>query len=417
MRDSTVGLGLMVCLLISSLAAGTPLPQMWAYLITAAIYGIVLLICHLREPLSVRYNRSVLYSIALLWVVFVVAFALHPTGKATLRIGSFILFSAINLFVIPSIFTREQFVDGLAIVSTMVAGLAIPLALPSLVAGKKGLGIWQMSGQIMGTHVTGPVLTSIFWAPNYLAATSALGLIALIGFSRVQRRRRLAVVFAVFCLIGLVSSGGRAATLALVGAVILYLSYWIGGTKAIIPVIVIGVVAGLFLFGLAFGSVFGLDLSASFFNRRSGLWGAAVRAVHDRPLLGWGLVDTPPILAAHGAPTPSGNTLGSHNSYLRMFVQTGIVGGVLYLVMCAAVLLRSVNATHDGTTVSGVLLSLLGAFLTIQLFNGSTAFGLSLISSFGALIMGFGQNPDREIELPTKVRQIYSEIQHSIHPR
>ena len=145
----------------------------------------------------------------------------------------------------------------------------------------------------------------------------------------------------------------------------------------------------------------GVDLSTSLFNNRREWWRAAINAVENRPLFGYGLVDTPPILAEFGAPTPSGNTFGTHNSYLRMFLQTGIFGGVLYLALCGGVLVRSIGATSDGVAVSGVLLSLLGVFFTLQLFNGSTLFGLSLISLFGALSLGFNQYPDRRIECPS----------------
>ena len=398
MTDSPVGFVLLGALLIAGLAAGTSLPRMHAYLLVTGVYAVVLSLCYIRGTLAVGYGRAVLYPTVALWVVFAVVLVLYPTERATLRAGAFIVFSAINLFVVPATFPREQFVDTLAIVAAAVAALAIPLAYPSLQAGQKGLGVWVLSHPLMGTDIATPVLTSIFWNPNYLSAVSAFGFVAVIGFARTRRRWWIAVVLGATCLIGLIASSGRAATLALAGAVVLYLAYLAGGTNATIPVVCTGIIGGVFLFILALGGVLGIDLPTSFFNNRQGLWEATINAIRDQPLLGYGLVDTPPILAEYGAPTPSGNTFGSHNSYLRMFLQTGLIGGVLYSLLCGGALVRSIGATRDGVAISGVLLSLLGVFFTLQLFNGSTLFGLSLISSFGALILGFSQHPDRRIE-------------------
>lgn len=392
---SFVDLGLLIVLLVASLAAGTTLPRMESYIVVAFAYFVVLSICYLRGTLGLRASSAVLTPLRVLWAVFIIVFLLTPTPRAALRLGAFMVFSVITLIVIPGTFSRETFVDALALVAAGVAALAVPLSQGSLLDGQLGSGIWNVLHLVIGTDFAIPVLTSIFVNPNYLAMLSAFGIIAAVGFGRTTTRRPIAFLFIALCTFSLLVSRGRAASLGLVGGVVLYIAYYLRGTKAVVPLISLGVVGGVVVFSVVIGASSGLPFTASMFSHRSEIWSAALRAIEARPLLGWGLIDTQRVIFEHGGPLIRGNMPGTHNSYLRMFLLTGIVGGIAYLALCSAIVYRAVIATRDKSVISGVLLSLLALALAAQLFGGSTLFGLSIGSIYASLIAGYSQNGHR----------------------
>lgn len=384
---------LLTILLGVALVPATGVPRMMSYGIVAVVYTLVLVTCYIRGELAVAYNRPTLFLIGSLWAVFLLVLILNPTPRSFLRTGAFIIFSGIVLFVVPGTFSREEFFDTLSIIATVVGGMAIPIAAPALLAGDSGVGVWRSSNSLLGSGVDLPVLTSVFWNPNYLAALSTLGLIALIGYTRDTRRRRFAVFCGILCLSALLLSQGRAALLALLGGAVVYVAFRAGGARLATPVIVVGVVGAALFFALIFVSVFGVSVPPSLLNNRGGLWTAALTAVGERPVLGWGLINTPEILLNYGAPTSA----GTHNSYLRMFLMTGIVGGALHLALVGVVLYRTLLFEDRSVPAPGVLLSLLAATFTLQLFNGSTLFGLSLVSLLSGIIIGYGQQPTSRI--------------------
>lgn len=376
-------------LLTVTLVPATGIPRMIAYGVVAVVYISVLVACYVRGELTIAYSRPVLYLTGALWAVFLLAFVLNPTPRSLLRTGAFIVFSGIVLFVIPGTFSQEEFFDSFSILATVVGGMALPLAAPAILFGGSEIGVWSGASFLAGTVIDLPALTSVFWNPNYLAAFSALGLIATLGFAREVQRQRFAAFCGIVCLSALLLSQGRAAFLAALGGVVLYIAFRAGGTRLATPLVIVGVVGSAVFFVLIFVSVFGVSVPVSLLNNRGGLWTAAVAAIGERPVLGWGLINTPQVLLDYGAPSSA----GTHNSYLRMFLMTGIVGGILYLAIVGVVLYRTLQAADRALPTSGVILSLLGVIFTLQLFNGSTLFGLSLVSLLSGIIVGYAQQP------------------------
>ena len=394
MRDDKIEVGLLTVLLCSVLTSATAVPSIVGYVFVVVVYGIVLSVCYLRGMLAVRYDRVLLYPIVALWIIFLISLIRYPTSATLLRTAAFIVFTGINLFVLPATFSKRQFIDALSLIASVVTGITVPIAIPALLAGTEGIGVWDVN---QGT----PVLASIFTNPNQLATLSVFGVVALFGFARTKRRQRWAISGVLFCLVGLAVSQGRAALLALVGAFILILSYWFDGTRATTGVVALGIIGGIAIVALAVGLVPDSFLPSGFFTNRSGLWAATLRAIDARPALGWGLVEGAPVIEQFGAPTPGGHTPGVHNSYLRMFLNVGVLGGELYLIVCAVVLIRAIQSLQHNisSNVDYIILPLLAVALTLQLFEPSTIFGLSMASTIEAMIFGFAQRPERTIPI------------------
>lgn len=355
---------------------------MFGYATASVVYVGVLALAYYRRRLAIRYDPLLVVPVVLLWVLFLIGLVRNPVGQAPLRTGAYIVFSALNLFVIPATFTREQFVDALTILATTLVLLAIPVAVPALVFDTGQAGVWGQG--------TLPPLTSVFTNPNDLAALSVLGLVASLGTIRPDRHLGWSAGGLLVCTLGLLLARGRAALLGAIGVFVLLTAYKLLGRRAVLPVVVAGIVAVLCVIVAALSDVLGTDLTRTLFNHRAGLWQAAIRAVADRPVLGWGPVDDGPILVAHDGPTPGGKARSAHSSFFRMFVMTGISGGVLYLTLCGGALFRGVQLINDPTArIRYVPLSLLAVVLVLGLFNNSPIFGLNFVSVFSALAVGY----------------------------
>ena len=410
MTTSKENLLLLLVLLLASLLVGIEVPEGIAYVAVAAVYGIVLTICFIRGRLGIAYNKTFLYLIGTLWAIFVLNVALNPTPISLLRGTSFIVFSALTLFVVPGTFSHEEFTDALSIVAVAVGLAAIPIGASTLLSGGSGFGVYATSGTLLGTGIEMPVLMSIFENPNYLATLSALGFVASFGLADGSRRREIAVLFGGVCLLSLVLSQGRAGFLALLGGGVIYIVYRIGGARVATPVVVLGVLSATLFFIFAVVSIGGVRVPESVLNNRQGLWSAAIAAISERPFFGWGLIDTPPILADHGAPTPAGHIFGTHNSYLRMFLISGISGGLLYLGAIVCALYRSIRVEENFQGSTGLPLALVVVVLIVHMFNGSTIFGLSFVSLFSALVIGYGQQPSTRVDLSMKYSVLSQKI-------
>ncbi len=97
---------------------------------------------------------------------------------------------------------------------------------------------------------------------------------------------------------------------------------------------------------VSLNDVRGADFTASNYAlvERAAHWQAAWRMAHARPWLGFGLGNYESVYADYRLPN-WGEALGhAHNLYLNMLAETGIVGMVAYLLLCAILLLRAWRA-------------------------------------------------------------------------
>lgn len=146
---------------------------------------------------------------------------------------------------------------------------------------------------------------------------------------RVQRLIWLFVILVGF--VGLIAYGARSTWIALAGGGVTYLLVtWCRRNRSmylgLFVVVITLIVAFLFIYPSLPESSLGADLQAmsrnltgrNFFSGRDTLWPLIISAIWERPLLGYGASATPG--------TVSNVTLSSHNLYLQVALQTGLLG-------------------------------------------------------------------------------------------
>jgi O-antigen ligase len=168
----------------------------------------------------------------------------------------------------------------------------------------------------------------------------------------------------------------RTGWVALLLALGLWYVFVLGGRDLLILATVGGITSIGVGLALLFGILPGPDvLSEMSLNGRRELWIASVHAFQQEVFLGNGFLGT---LEAVGNP---------HNSYLRMFVSFGVIGGLLYTILVIGVTVGSARRTVSIETWT--LTALLVAVLIVQLFNQLTFIGISMRSSMIAIVMGY----------------------------
>lgn len=80
------------------------------------------------SDIPVRYEPTILFSATVLWSVFLLSLALNPSPSSVLRTGTFIVLSAITLFIVPAVVTREQAFTAIGIFGAVCVLLSLPSA-------------------------------------------------------------------------------------------------------------------------------------------------------------------------------------------------------------------------------------------------------------------------------------------------
>ncbi|WP_273838470.1 O-antigen ligase family protein [Halococcus sp. PRR34] len=382
-RADTFWIGLL--LLTSSLSVTTLIPELVGYVIILSAYMVFVGVLLVTDRFAVVYHWAIVPMIVLTWTVFALTTVLDPTGAGIIRLGAFVVITGINLFVVPAVIDRAALHDVIA----YTAGVSILIGLPTVIFGAyeiAGLTIspWHTSHELFGISLN--TLRSVFSNPNTLTGFSALGTVAA-GAGFVRSHGALTAGLVGLNALGAYLASGRAGLLALIVAGVLYVVYRLLGRIALAGLVGAGALTVVAGFAMALGIVPGpsavshVDLSS-----RRAIWTAAYEAILNRPAIGWGPGKDKTVLARYiGESSP---VRGTHNSYIRMFLIGGLLGGGAYLAITISTVMIGLQNADSETLFTFLLLIM---FLIMQIFEGMTIFGLSLFSTLGAFFVGYIQ--------------------------
>ena len=362
--------------------------------------------------LSLRIHPAILLPTLVLWVVFLLTTLLAPSPGAFVHAGAFVVFSAVALFVVPGVVSREAAFSVIA----LLGALGFLTSVPTVLWGNFsiiGVPFSQAGPQRVVLDFAFYPPTSVLDSRNYLRVLFAFGAVCAAALF-VERRRPWTLAVTAMNLAGVGLTLGRAASLALLAVIVLLVVYTLAGHRALLGATVLGVVGTLFGVAIAVGLLPGPGATIqAALDERIRDWTSSLGAFAERPLLGWGILDSH---AAAEARYGEGFT-GIHSSYIRVFVVGGIVGGLAYLALFAAAVglaYRDVRESRFGGLVDRFrersafelvyetdapdpmavgTYALVVMVLVFQLFDGATVFGTSLTSVLWALAVGYTQPP------------------------
>ncbi|AGB39026.1 O-antigen ligase family protein [Natronococcus occultus] len=291
-----------------------------------------------------------------------------------------------NLFVIPRFVPSRIFLWILPRLATVV----VMLGLGTYVVGEYSLWIFEVrqwsgtpSVPLVDTDIT--TIQSIFPNPNSFGLVAFAGFVgAIVELHRSALARRpleiaLAVLLAAICAVGVFLSNARAAMLASVVVLTIYVAYALGGRLAapVASVAALFGVAGLLV--AMYLDIIGITTSGRF-----ELWSASLSAVRDGPLLfghgsGPANLVIEPYLEGETAPLP-------HNAYLTVLLQTGLVGGIAYLGVVGGSI---VAGMLDFERADGAMLAFTVGWAVHKFFESYTLFEWSIGAVLASLTIGY----------------------------
>ena len=335
-------------------------------------------------------SRDLLYLVA---AVAVVGAFFHyaiesPSGslRAHYVIGRGALFLS-ALFVIPRYVSREGFLWVVGGLSSALAGLGLLAYLVgeyAVFSLRVNLFPGRFSLPLVAPET--PFLQSILVNPNEVGMWTLGGVCAatFVGH-RAYRREQWAGVavgaaFALVSGVGLYLSHGRASILGAVAALALYVASVRFGREAL-PYATILVMSGMtaFLLG-AYFHVLPTNVHGRFV-----IWGAGLGAILDNPTLLGEQLGTASVIAPYLEETSyQGYTL--HNSYLAMFVRTGVVGGLAYLVLTVG---RVIDGIFFDPEADVMVLSLAFGYVIMLFFSSTVLFLPTSVGVLTAFVFGY----------------------------
>ncbi|MGN8213116.1 O-antigen ligase family protein [Halococcus salifodinae] len=340
--------------------------------------------------IPVQTHRALLYPAVVLWVVFAIGLVLNPSMQAFLRFGAFVGLSAITLFIVPAVVSRKRAFTAIGV----VGAVCVLLALPSIIwpdytiAGVEITHVLDSQRSELTLGVIRRTPTSIFDGISYFRILVTFGAVCAAGVAA-RTRSPWMVAACALNLFGVFLGLGRASILALVIATALAVGYLLVGRTALAGMMTAGTLATAGGLAIAFGFLPGpTGLFQSVLGPRVGFWTATYEAFVARPILGWGLTDTTAIVHDF---YPGETLTGTHNSYLRLFVIGGIVGGLAYLALSVSALVLAFRRVRQHTSLALTTFCLVVMALVIQLFTGGTIFGTNLSSVLWALSLAYAQ--------------------------
>jgi O-antigen ligase len=361
------------------------------------------------SALPFRSKPVVLLPTVILWAVFIIGLGLNFSPEAVLRTGAFVVLSAVTLFVMPAVVSRAQAFTAIAVVGAACVVIGLPFAVVDVVT-LFGVTIDRSLSPILslpGLTIRAPL--SVFDGLNYFRVLVALGAVGAAGMYAHTREPWLAGVCALN-LLGVYLTAGRAARLVTLVAAVLAATYLIAGRRTVAGVTAAGALVTVVGFAVGLGLLPGPTAAIqSALGDRLDYWAAAYETVLARPVLGWGLVDTDVAIGTRFAR----EFTGVHNSYLRLFVIGGVVGGMAYLALCVSVVVTAFNGLAARAPLSLTAFCLVVMALIFQLFAGGTVFGTSLSSILWLLTFAFAQPTatDRNVSVAHPVRHAFADNQ------
>jgi len=374
-------------LVASVLSSSVILPRVLGIVLLVGVYGVFLLIAFHRRGYAAAGPAYAFAFVVLLACIMVVNHTRGYFGGLTdlffPLVTTFLVCA--NLFVLPHVVDAGYFLYGVNRLSAAVVVVGIPsIILGDLTVLWFTIENWPATREM---HLLGwehnPLRSIYSGSQNNTAVLLFVGVLA--GANEfVRNRSYIPAILLMINGIGLYLTHSRGGIAVAVLGFGVLLSYWIAGRWFAGTLALVGGVA--FFLGVLthVGVLPGPSwLNLVNINDRSELWHGGYEAFRRRPGLGYGIVDTADVLKPYIPEDKKG--LEMHGAYFRMFLYTGAMGGITYMLF----ILYSIadNLYFDGVDIA--IFAIAVAFAVHHFQGGAPIFGANFKAVGPGLAFGY----------------------------
>lgn len=336
------------------------------------------------------------------WIVLAAGWLVDGSTNRLLYVVVTPLSVIVTVVLLPAVIDRYrgEFIAGLTALGAIVAAIGFGMLFVEMALG---ISIhWWTGGLVYG--VPGYRTNSVFANPNTYGFLLIVCTISAVAHVANRGPSTAGVGALVLCVAAIVTSNSTAALmgtgfgLAVFTATVrrrLAIALLAGGTLAVVGLIV-GVSTGLLSGFPVLGPI--EELVGSLLAVRFVLWQASIERLLVDPLVGIGFADTASEIRPF-VPDDGPIGYGTHNSYIHILLQTGLVGGSLYLLAVLYAVAKAIYSAlldyRPAPTTNGIgrwwpiyVLATLTAILVALVFESMTIGGLSLDSILVGLYLG-----------------------------
>jgi len=361
-------------------------------LLVVAVYGLFILYLLRKDRLVVRGRTYAFLTLGVVYVLIavnVLYLAVTDTVLSSFLLTTLVaavalvFITVVNVFVLPAVIDVRFFMKVLAYVSAAL----VLIGIPAIIVGPYSF-LWIEVRPY--THL----IPFAWWGIDILALTSifsdstAIGKIAMFGTlasayelsKRTDRQTRLLFGMNLLGVYLSSSRGGMTGTAIGLAIYWLYLRHGEQGVR-------LAVLASALGTGYVLGAIFGLFPAPEIItrtSRRLSSWYGAVNIIKANPLFGIGFEGQPAKMEYF---IPERQKTGVQNSYLRVAVATGVVGGISYVAFVLRSLLSALF-DHDSRE-KAIVTAFAIALAFLQIFEAFTIFGTNRTSVVASIVFGY----------------------------
>ncbi|AHB67508.1 hypothetical protein HISP_10790 [Haloarcula hispanica N601] len=329
------------------------------------------------EDSVVRIPRYLLGPGIMLFGAYVLTIPFRPTVLYRPLIDLIII--TVSMLLIPQTIDRSIFFVTVRNLSTVLVLIGLPAVFvgPYSLLGTTIGYPWQVEPPILSGQLY--PLESIYTNPNFLSVFVLGGMLVSLYIYDIDRGN-----YSLFALFvngaGLLLIQSRSVIVVGTVAALGYVSYKILRTPLFRLAVLGGTLLGiesLILIVTGVGPLSQLSLSG-----RRDIWQAGIRVLLENPLIGYGQVPLGPIIE-----TELGRSVSPHNSYLRVTLETGIIGGIAYVWLVASILFHHLRVPLDREQAITFLLALSVAI--VMIFETFVIGGIGSSSILASIALGY----------------------------
>lgn len=396
-RDALGKVSIVLILLSSMLVRSLGIPLVVAYTLASISYSLFILYAFKMNCLKISVTTKSAILITIIYLIIITNILITPiqgeyTISPLIRGTLIITFTSLNLYLIPQQLNSHDFFSVLSRISAITVLISLPTAILDSYSifgytiyayeWNFNLPIPLFSNQIINP-IQGP-----FNQPNIFGFVTSIALMGSLGEFRSQQTKLLPTLLVLLNFLGSYLSGSRAAFLfSIIGATMFFIYPRIGPAVARLSSTLL--LLSVIIFTIIYSGIIPLPDQLPFVNLegRRGLWATAVEAIKTRPIIGFGPGDQ----VDHLRPFYNGiRAQSTHNSFLRMFLTTGIVGGVSYILLTYHAMISSVsNIETDAQSSVAAAIIVLVLHQTFAGFAIFASVGVSVYAVISAVVFGY----------------------------
>lgn len=369
-------------------------PGVWGNTFALLSYLVLTVFSIIHMGFKIKTRRYVAITILLITSLYLVnlvrySFSNIKIGGLTVSYGlsnsimifgsimGYLLALALYLIFLPKILRKQTLFKFISILSatSVIVGLPMMFLGEYSVLGIKFLPYTYLQ-PFRGMGVNIYAVNSYFSDANDLSRMAFFGIFSSL-FLLLRNRKIIYYVLLSVNTVGLLLGNSRGAIVTtLLGVTLFYAMNKGLGEKTIVVFLI---------FAMIFGNLLLSHLNVHLAGRGV-VWQATIRTVLEHPLLGTGLGMTGKKISPFVS-SPRWVGLGTQNTYLFVFLTSGILGGASYVYL----VLKSIweFAKTASTAHDHLLLAFACSLTFLQWFEDMPIFGINKVSLITGLVFGF----------------------------